>query len=278
MRLSISVCALSALAFLPSPGHAADAASQPADNVFQPASASGWIVTLTGNAGAASKWSGSKDAAFSGYPSVSFRRPGATRKFSSPDDAVSYALYDSARFDAGPMVRYRAGRYDGSDAALRGIHNARWSLEGGAYATYWILPETLRARAEIRRGFRNDDGFVGTVGFDWINCFGPVTVAVGPRLSAADGNYNRTLYGVTQADALANPRVTPYRPAGGMRSAGLFASATYQFTPNWAATAYAGYDRLVGEAAKSPIVRNIGSKNQYSVGGSLSWSFNWAGL
>jgi outer membrane protein len=36
---------------------------------------------------------------------------------------------------------------------------------------------------------------------------------------------------------------------------------------------FARYERLVGDAAKSPIVRELGSRNQLSGGAGLSYTF-----
>ena len=47
---------------------------------------------------------------------------------------------------------------------------------------------------------------------------------------------------------------------------------------NWAFYTYAGYDRLVGDAADLPIVRTFGSRDQFSGGIGLFYSFNAGNL
>ncbi len=238
-----------------------------------PATADSWIVTVKVNAVTSPKWTGSDANGFIAYPSLSFRKAGEPVKFSSPDDGIGMAIVDSGSFSMGPVVRYRAGRYNGSNAELRGIHDVRWTVEPGVFANLWLTPN-FRARAELRHGVRSEDGLHANFGVDAVNTFGAWALAIGPRLSLANGHYMRTNYGVTAQDAAWSPRVTPYKAQGGIKSYGAYGSATYQFNPSWAATLHGGYDRLVGSAGKSPIVSNIGSKDQYSIGLVLAYSFS----
>jgi len=251
-----------------SPSRAADTAKV----AFAPTTMDGYIVTVKGNVLASNRWQGADPLSVIGYPSLSFRKAGEKPKFSSPDDGIGFALFDENRFSAGLVFRYKGGRYDGSDTALRGIHDVRWTVESGGFVEAWVH-ENIRLRAELRRGFREKDGFAATLGADLVKSFNNWTVALGPRLAFADGSYMRHNFGVTARDAALNPRVTAYQAKSGLKSVGLYASATYQFNQAWAATVHGGYDRLVGSAAKSPITTNIGSKDQFAFGLTLSYSF-----
>ena len=58
-----------------------------------------------------------------------------------------------------------------------------------------------------------------------------------------------------------------------MASVGALASAEYRWSKRWSVVADARYDRLLGEAADSPIVRDLGSRNQFSAALGLKYSF-----
>ena len=73
--------------------------------------------------------------------------------------------------------------------------------------------------------------------------------------------------------AAARTGLAAYTPGGGVHAVGASSTALYQFDPHWGAYAYAKYDRLVGDAARSPIVRTIGSRNQLSGGVALTYTF-----
>lgn len=267
--VATAVFALAGLA----PAQAADTTKV----AFAPVTMDGYIVTIKGNVLASSKWDGAGVMSAIAYPTLSFRKAGEKPKFSSPDDGIGFGIIEAAGFSAGPVFRYRAGRYDGSDRDLRGIHDARWTVESGVYADAWLHPN-VRARAEVRRGFREKDGFTASFGLDLVNSFNSWTVAIGPRLAVADGSFMRNHYGVTARDALLNPRVRAYTAKAGVKSVGLYASATYKFDDAWSATLHGGYDRLVSSAANSPIVTKIGSVNQYTIGLTMAYSFNFKGF
>jgi outer membrane protein len=46
-----------------------------------------------------------------------------------------------------------------------------------------------------------------------------------------------------------------------------------QLTPQWGIYVYGKYERLVDDASRSPIVRRYGSRNQWSGGLSLTYTF-----
>jgi outer membrane protein len=58
-----------------------------------------------------------------------------------------------------------------------------------------------------------------------------------------------------------------------VHAVGLASGLSYQFNPRFGLFGYARYERLVGDAARSPIVRQYGSRNQMSAGLGLSYTF-----
>lgn len=270
LRFAAVICA----AFLVFSGVKPVRAADTTDLAFASKSMDTWIVTVKANTVVSPRWSGSQDMSFLAYPSLSFRKAGEKPRFSSPDDGISIDGISWGGLSLSPVFKYRGGRYDGQNKELHGIHDAKWTLEGGLQATYWI-GSNIRTKVEIRRGFRGKDGFEASFGADFVQSFNndKWTVAIGPRLALADSRFMRYRYGVTALDAKYNTKVTEYRPDAGIKSVGLYASATYKFSDSWSGTLHGGYDRLVGNAAKSPIVKHIGSPNQYMIGLTLAYSF-----
>jgi outer membrane protein len=246
-----------------------------ADLLFSPApiTSSGWTVTLKGNLRAGPSYPGADDFSVYGFPSVSFRRAGTPQRFSAPDDGVSFSFLDDSAFRIGVVGRYQGGRYLQDDRRLFGLDKINWAVEPGVFVEYWPV-EFLRARAEIRRGFNGHDGFVADLGIDYVQRFGAFTLSVGPRLALGDSNFTRTYFGVTPFEAALNGQVTPYRPSGGITSVGAIAGLSYDWSAAWSTTAFVSYNRLVGDAADSPIVKRFGSENQIGLGLTVSYSFN----
>ena len=269
MRLAKSLALASLLL-----GGSALVSAQAADPVFTMPSGipSGWIVTLKGNLRVGPSYPGADDFSFFGFPSASFRRAGTVERFSAPDDGLSLSFVDESALRVGAVGRFLGGRYLQDDRRLFGLRKIDWAVEPGVFVEYWPL-EFLRARAELRHGINGHDGFVADLGLDVVQRFGRVTLSAGPRLALGDGEFTRTYFGVTPAEAALNGQVAPYRPSGGITSVGATAAVSYDWSQEWSSTAFVTYKRLVGDAADSPIVERFGSENQVGLGLTLSYSF-----
>ncbi|MDF2117983.1 MipA/OmpV family protein [Roseiarcaceae bacterium H3SJ34-1] len=248
-------------------------APAPQQTVVSPFSPYGWLITVNAKTFVSPRYVGADRYSFIAFPTLSFRRPGEPLQWSSPDDSVGFAAFSSGGFNIGPVVAYRGGRYDGGNRELMGIHNVRWTLEPGVFASVWLLPDVLRAKVELRRGFRSEDGFVASFGADWLTNWQDFTFAIGPRADFADARSMRSRFGVTAQDSLNNPVFAAYQPGAGLYSAGAYGSLTWRYSKDWSFTAHGGWDRLTNGAANSPIVKATGSRNQFSVGVNASYTF-----
>ena len=244
-----------------------------------PASTDGWIITLRGNVSWSSNWTGSKSYGVEAYPDeISFRRANEPATWGAPDDGFGFPVYQTPYFNVGPVARYDSGRYRNDDNKLFGIRDVRWTVEPGGYVEFWPLPDTLRAHLELRHGLDSRDGFVADAAVDYLVHLGQATFALGPRLTLGDQDFMRRDFGVSVTDARQNGIVTPFKPMGGVASAGLASSVTYDISQTWSTTVYGGYERLLGDAAKSPLVRKLGSPDQFKAGLTVSYSFGLKGL
>ena len=97
---------------------------------------------------------------------------------------------------------------------------------------------------------------------------------IGPRLLIADSRYERAYFAVTPAASLASGLPT-YRPRGSIYGVAAASGLSVQLDSRWGLFGYARYERLVGDAARSPIVRQFGSRDQLSAGLGLSYIFTF---
>ncbi len=231
-----------------------------------------WILTLNAVAYVSPDYLGASTYSPWGFPTVTFQRAGTREQFGAPDDAVSLSVYDTGMFRTGVVGRYLSGRYDGSDAKLSGLDDVKWAVEPGLFVEYWPV-EWLRTRGEVRYGMNGYWGWVGTLATDVVATWGDVTFSVGPRLNLGDDRFMDAWFGVSPQEAAANGRVWAYNPSGGISSWGLVAGADYAWNDKWHTTLYGTYDNLVGDAGKSPIVKELGSADQFMVGLKIGYSF-----
>lgn len=191
-------------------------------------------------------------------------------KFEAPDDHLAIAVIDKDGLSIGPAANIASSRKDSDVGAPLG--KVKTTIEAGAFAQYqW--GESIRLRAEVLKGIGGHKGLVGALGADKVWRDGDRYVfSVGPRLLVSDGRYQRAYFGVTPAAAVATG-LPAYRPGGGIHGAALASGLSYQFSPRIGAFGFARYERLLGDAARSPVVREFGSRNQYSAGVGLNYSF-----
>jgi outer membrane scaffolding protein for murein synthesis (MipA/OmpV family) len=239
------------------------------------AAATVWIVTLGAGTEYGPSYQGASDQSFSFVPDFDIRRLGEPADLSAPDDNLDYSLIDWRGLELGPVVGIRDdSRSTSDDSALAGLHDIDWSIDAGLFAEYWLVPNRFRLRVEGRQGVRSHDGFVADFYADFFQPVGSrVILSAGPRLSLANATYMRNNFSVTPLEAAANGSLPAFDAAGGLKSVGFVVSASYQFTDTMSVQVYDKFDRLVGDAADSPIVTEIGSANQNTVGIVLSRSF-----
>lgn len=235
----------------------------------------GWLVTLGGGAQVIPKYPGSDEVGIAPMVIGGLRREGSPLPIDAPDESWGFGfLGHASRFDFGPAVRFHSKREDADVGAPVG--EVDFTIEAGAFAQVYLTPN-IRVRVEGRRGFGGYEGWNGDILLDFVATDGDNYVfTIGPRARIADGNYHDAYFGVTPAASLATG-LPVYDPGGGFHSVGVAAGLTHMLGRNWGIYGYAGYDRLVGDAADSPIVRNFGSRSQLSGGIGLFFTFGVGG-
>ena len=187
--------------------------------------------------------------------------------FSAPDESASFALIDSSGFQVGPVLGFEGKRSVSDTNGL--LPKVGFTVEAGAFVQYTLTP-ALRLRVEGRKGLGGHKGLIGTIGADYVARDADNWLfSVGPRVTFADGRYNRAYFGV----APGTPTLAAYRPGGGLQAVGAAASARHALGDRFGIYGYAKYDRLIDDAGRSPVVRTVGTRNQLSGGVALAYTF-----
>lgn len=190
--------------------------------------------------------------------------------FEAPDYAFGIPVVSTGGFSFGPAANLASKRKESDVGAPVG--RVPMTIEAGGFASY-ELSKSVYLRAELLKGIGGHKGLVGAIGADQVWRDGDRYVfSIGPRLLLSDGRYQRAYFGITPEAALASG-LPEYRPSGGIHGVAAASGLSYQFNPRWGLFGFARYERLVGDAAKSPIVRDLGSRNQLSGGIGLNYTF-----
>ena len=230
-----------------------------------------WLVTAVLGPQFKPAFPGDDRLRLSPYVRLIIRHPGDPLDFTAPGQSPGIGLLGhGSRFDLGPVVYVQSKRADKDVGAPVG--EVGLTVEAGGFVQAWLTRQ-IRLRAEVRRGIGGHNGVVGALGADAVIRDGDRTIfSIGPRLDWSDARYERAYFGVTP-EVAARTGLLPYQPGGGVHGVGAAASLFHQFGPVWGFSAYAGYDRLVGAGGVSPIVRGLGSRNQFSAGIGLAYTF-----
>lgn len=210
--------------------------------------------------------------AFDIGPLVNIDRARGTEpfKFEAPDDSFAFALIDTGTFSLGPVGNWEGTRTAEDVGAA--VPKVKFSVEAGAFAAV-NLGDNFRLRAEMRKGLTGHKGWIGVASADFVTREGDKWLfSVGPRLTWSDDRYHDAWFGVTPATSAASG-VPAYDPGSGIQAYGAAASLLTQLSSHWGLYAYAKYDRLTADAADSPLVTGFGSRDQFSGGAALSYTF-----
>ncbi len=164
---------------------------------------------------------------------------------------------------AGPMLRVHQGR--DPDDALRGLGEIDDSVAIGAFLEASAGPWSAEFTYSPQDVGGAQDGELMTFSTDLTaQPNDRLDLTFGVSASWADDNFMQGFFGVTPAQAAATG-LTAFSAGSGMKDVGIQIGATYEISDKIVLVGDVGYQRLLDEAADSPIVANTGSQNQFRV-------------
>lgn len=248
----------------------------------QPPEREGWSVIVGAGGLFAPTYEGDDTYRLSMLPNIQITH--GDEFFASVQEGVGYRVINDDALRAGPIARIKFSRSEDGDQPfaitgddttdLVGLNDVDTSIEVGGFFEYDIGDITLSA--EARQAVSGHDGFVADLGAKWSGrsfLFGPPVIwSIGPRVRVVSDDYNSAYFSVDAAQSLASG-LPVYEAGGGVHSYGVGATAIIPLTSDdsWAAVVFAGYDRLAGDVADSPLVRLRGSEDQATIGVFVSY-------
>lgn len=188
--------------------------------------------------------------------------------FASTGEGIGVNVFSSRLYRAGVAIAYDLGRDDHDSDRLRGLGDIGWAPEPKLFGELVLFPVVLRA--DIRRAIGGHDGWIGDLG-----AYMPIAgskefvVFVGPSVTFADETYMRHYFGISR-DQSQRSGLPTYHAGAGLKQAGFGASADWFFTDHWFLGGDVAAERLLGDAADSPITQD---KWQLSLSFTLSYRF-----
>lgn len=237
----------------------------------------GWGLTVGAGGLMAPIYEGDDDSRVSILPNIQVTY--GDDLFASVQDGLGYRAINTETFRAGPIARIKFSRSEDGDQPLAvtgddttdliGLNDVDTSIELGGFVEYEVAGLTLSA--EARQAASGHEGFVADLGVKWSGrymAFGPPLIwSVGPRIRLVDDAYNDAYFSVGDAQSTASG-LPVHTAGGGVHSYGISATAILPLDRDetWTAVLFAGYDRLAGDVADSPLVQLRGSEDQATFG------------
>ena len=170
---------------------------------------------------------------------------------------------------------YEGARDGDVSDRLAGLDDRDASVELGLGGQYG--GPGYRVFGEVRYGVTGHEAFVGEIGADAVlQASDRLTLLAGPRATIGSSKYNDYYFGVSDAEGaaaagLGNAEIDGGYDAGsGLVSAGIELGARYRLSDAWGVEGTVSYDRLEGDAGRSPVVED---RDQYGVGIRLTRRF-----
>lgn len=196
-------------------------------------------------------------------------RPYFSVEYLSIPGIGSFGGPDGLGLSIGPSFGYTGKRSDEDFPILSGLDDVDATYQAGLRVGYeWKHAEVYGA---ARYAFGGAEGFLGDIGANYIlRPTSVLTITAGPVVTMASSGYTDDYFSVSVAESLASGgRFDAYDADGGFENVGVQASVRYEFQRDWYLNAEASYNRIVGDAADSPVV-DAGSRDQFTVGLGIS--------
>ena len=233
-----------------------------------------WTVRVGAGAEYKPDFEGARRSMLSPVPIFAIRRAGSAEPFRGPRDSASIALIDFGNLRAGPAGKFVAARKANDFTELNGLGDVKATVELGGFVEYFPV-DWLRTRIETRQGFGGHTGVVADFSADAIvPVMQGLTVSAGPRFTLESTGATAPYFGITAVQAMASG-LPVFNARGGAHSFGAGAQVSYRLNPQWEVHSYVEYQRLLGDAANSPLVTLRGSPNQTTIGIGASYSFDF---
>ncbi len=234
-----------------------------------------WYLKVGGAILHAPRFEGAARNQLAFQPMISLGKHGNAARFTSRNDNISLGILDNGFFRAGVAGKFIWGRDGSTHRDIDGLSKVRFGGELGGFVDVYPT-DFVRLRGEMRRGIRSHDGVVVDLAADaFLDFSDTIRISGGPRLSWASRGYYNAYYGVDAAESAASG-LSQYSPGSGFRSVGVGGAITWQATDALETSVFAEYERLMGPAANSSLVRERGSRNQFTIGTSAVYRFDFS--
>lgn len=228
--------------------------------------AGAWRVSLGAIGLYLPEYQGADAYEFKAFPSLDITW--RDRVFLNVRQGLGVYFYRGKDLRLGASVGYSFGRDENDSANLTGLGDIDDGATANLLARWKLGKVTLDARYEQQiTGADTGAQIHTTLGYG--HRLGPTMLRPALTTTWASDSYMQDYFGISPAQA-ANSGLPTYSAEAGFKSAGARLMIVHPLRGAWALTMLANYDRLLGDAADSPLVKN---ENQYFTALGVAYTF-----
>jgi MipA family protein len=175
-------------------------------------------------------------------------------------------------WELGPVLQYRMERDDVKNNKVDHMKHVDAATEAGAFLG-WKADRLSLSTTYVADVSDNDTGNVWYLnGYYDIPVNQQFKLSLGAHATWADDDYMDTYFGVDNGDATRSglPR---YTASSGFKDSGMSLIGHYKFNKTWGMAGVVNYSRMLNDAEDSPLVKDVGDKNQYKAFVAVTYSF-----
>jgi len=181
-------------------------------------------------------------------------------------------LTSDTAWELGPVLQYRSKRDDVDNSRVDQLKEVDAATEAGAFLG-WKADRLSLSTTYVTDVSDEHSGDVWYInGFYEIPVDEQFRLSFGAYTTWASDDYMETYFGVDSADA-ARSGLPQYKASSGFKDAGMLLIGNYKFNPHWGMAGLLNYTRLLNDAEDSPLVKDVGDKNQYRAFVAVTYSF-----
>jgi len=186
--------------------------------------------------------------------------------------------YDSHEVQLSLGVKPEFGRDEDDNDALRGMGDIDPHAIGSLIIEYG--PKEKKSKNFITGSVEVDaditgqtDGITASAGIALNHAVGErMLISHGPEVQWANKDYMQAYFGVDSTQA-ARSAYNQYNPDSGIQGVKYKVSAQYRYSESIGIVMIGQYEKLLGDAADSPLVDQEGNDNQFSIIAGVSYKF-----
>ena len=178
----------------------------------------------------------------------------------------------SPMWELGPVLQYRMERDDVDNNRVDRMDKIDGATEIGAFVGFKSGPWAASLTFAKDASDEHDGEVTELSGSYKIPMNNNFALTFGASASYADSDYMDTYFGVN-AGNLGSSNLPLYSAGSGWKDVGLRVAADYKLNQNWGLQGGLNYYRLMNDAKDSPLVDDVGDRNQLSASVAVTYVF-----